>query len=414
MKILAIEVGQFGDYYNSRYNQCEIYGADLYLLSGIAENDHWHTGKLFIANSLKVDDLINLAIEKHKIHHFDGIITFAENSVIATAMIAARLKLPSITVDAAIKSRNKLYMREAHAKNHAPHPTFKLVNSLSDAVETARLIGYPVILKPTLGSASQFVYKISSLEELASAFDTASSGIHTMSQFTNEAVTEGLGPNALMIESYLDGKEYLVEAYIWNGQTVIGSVVDRVTLEGNSFDDDVHHAPTLLGPEQQSELKQAVHMGAVAQGLDRCIMHAEIRYHRNKPYIVEIAARAGGGGLDFMARISSGYCPIKAMLDISIGKKPEYEQYQQSGTDTFALCLISESGVVESIEVPEDVNNDPAVFMLKLIAKKGSHIKRPPYGNDILGFIGVAGKSYAESEEKAISYSKNITVRFSK
>lgn len=414
MKILAIEVGQFGNYYNSRYEQCEKYGVDLYLLSGIAENDHWHKDKLFIANSLKVDDLIELAIEKNKIHHFDGIITFAENSVIATAMIAENLKLPSITVDAAIKSRNKLFMRQAHEINLAPHPTFKLVNSLNEAVEAARLIGYPVILKPTLGSASQFVYKISTPEELANVFDTASTGIHSMSQFTNEGVTEGLGPNALMIESYLDGKEYLVEAFIWNGQTVIGSVVDRVTLEGNSFDDDVHHAPTSLDPEQIAELTMAVHSGAVAQGLDRSIMHAEIRYHRNKPFIVEIAARAGGGGLDFMARISSGYCPIKAMLDISVGRKPDYKQYNKTGINTFALCLISESGLVDSIEVPDDVKEDIDIFMLKLIANKGSLIKRPPYGNDIIGFIGVAGKNYAEAEKKAILYSKKITVRLSK
>lgn len=414
MKILAIEVGQFGDYYNSRYEQCENYGADLYLLSGIAENDHWHSEKLFIANSLKVDDLIALAVEKHKTHQFDGIITFAENSVIATAMIATKLKLPSITVDAAIKSRNKLFMREAHAHNNAPHPIFRLANTLADALEAARQIGYPVILKPTLGSASQFVYKISTPDELTSAFDTASSGIHSMSQFTNEAVTECLGPNALMIESYLDGKEFLIEAFIWNGQTVIGSVVDRVTLEGNSFEDDVHHAPTSLAPEQLSELQQAVHMGAVAQGLERSIMHAEIRYHHNKPYIIEIAARAGGGGLDFMARISSKYCPIKAMLDIATGVKPEYAFYEKSGTDTFALCLISNAGVVESIEVPDEVKNDPAVFMLKLLVKKGNHIKRPPYGNDIIGFLGVTGKSYAESEQKAISYSKEIIVRLSK
>jgi len=414
MKILAIEVGQFGDYYNSRYKQCEEYGADLFLLSGLSENDHWHANKFFIANSLNIDDLISLAIEKHQIHHFDGVVTFAENSVIATAMIAENLGLPTISTNASIKSRNKIYMREAHAANHAPHPAFKLVNSMEDAIEAAQLIGYPVILKPTLGSASQFVYKISSDEELTNAFDTASSGIHTMSQFTNEAIIKNLGPNALMIESYLDGKEYLVEAYIWDGQTVIGSVVDRVTLEGNSFEDDVHHAPTSLTPEQLAELAQAVHKGAVAQGLDRSIMHAEIRYHNDKPYIVEIAARAGGGGLDFMARISSGYCPIRAMLDISIGRKPMYEQYQRSGTDTFALCLISAAGVVENIEVPDEVRNDPAVFMLKLIVKKGSKIKRPPYGNDIVGFIGVAGNSYSETEEKAISYSKKIIVRLIK
>lgn len=41
MKLLAIEVGQFGSYYNSRYEQVEAYGVDLFVLSGVAESDHW-------------------------------------------------------------------------------------------------------------------------------------------------------------------------------------------------------------------------------------------------------------------------------------------------------------------------------------------------------------------------------------
>ena len=414
MKILAIEVGQFGDYYNSRYEQCESYGVELFLLSGIADDDHWQKDKLFIAGSMQVEKLIRLAIEKHQTHHFDGVITFAENSVIAAAMIATELGLPSISVDAAMKSRNKLFMRQAHERDFAPHPAFSLVENLEEAVIAARKIGYPVILKPTLGSASQFVYKISNSDDLASAFRTASTGILTMSQFTNEGITNGIGPNALLIESYLDGKEFLVEAFIWDGKTVIGSVVDRVTLEGDSFEDDVHHAPTSLNPEQLNDLAFAVHKGALAQGLDRSIMHAEIRYHAGKPYIIEIAARAGGGGLDFMARISSDYCPIKTMLDISVGKKPTYSNYASTGIDTFALCLICEAGRIESIEISEVIKKDPAVFMLKLIAGEGSVIKRPPLGNDIIGFIGVSGKSYEETEVKAISYSKKINVRLAK
>ena len=414
MKILAIEVGQFGDYYNSRYLQCENYGAELFLLSGIADENHWHKDKLFIAGNMQIENLINLAAKQHRIHRFDGIITFAENSVIAAAMIATELGLPSISVDAAVKSRNKIFMRHAHEKNFAPHPAFSLVENLEKAIEAANNIGYPVILKPTLGSASQFVYKISNADDLASAFNAASTGIVSMSQFTNEGVTNDLGPNALLIESYLEGKEYLVEAFIWDGETVIGSIVDRVTLEGDSFEDDVHHAPTSLKPEQWDELALAVHKGALAQGLNRSIMHAEIRYHAGKPYIVEIAARAGGGGLDFMARISSNYCPIKTMLDISVGKKPIYSKYVPTGVDTFALCLISEAGRIESIEIPNLLKNDPAVFMLKLIAGKGTNIKRPPYGNDIIGFIGVSGNSYEETEKKAISYSKKINVRLNK
>jgi biotin carboxylase len=410
MKLLAIEVGQFGDYYNSRYHQVEQYGVELFVLSGVAESDHWHAGHFFISNSMDIADLTELASQLHRDFHFDGVFTFAENSVIATAIIANALQLPSISIDAAVKSRNKIAMREAHRAGHAPHPEFRLTPTLPEALDAATALGYPVILKPTLGSASQFVYKVNSPDELEAVFPNALVGINEMSQFKNEGITDVLGPNSLLIESYLDGREFLIEAYSWDGVTVLGSIVDRVTLEGNSFDDDVHHAPTDLNEQDLQRVHAAVHAGAIAQSLTRSVMHAEIRFHQGLPYIVEIAARPGGGGLDFMARISAGYCPIKAVIDIAVGKKNEYSSYTPTGKHTFALCLISEPGCIEEIVVPDEIKQDPATFMLKIISPIGSLIKRPPLGNDIIGFLGVMGNSRQETESKTMNYSQQVVV----
>ena len=410
MKLLAIEVGQFGDYYNSRYQQVEQYGVELFVLSGVADSDHWHAGRFFISNSMDISDLIALASQLHKDFHFDGVFTFAENSVIATAMIASVLNLPTIPVEAAVKSRNKIIMRDAHRTGHAPHPEYRLTNTLAMALDAAAELGYPVILKPTLGSASQFVYRVNNSLEMKEFFPKALAGISEMSQFKNEGITDVLGPNSLLVESYLDGREFLIEAYIWDGNTVLGSVVDRVTLEGNSFDDDVHHAPTDLSEQDLQQMHAAVHAGAVAQGLTRSVMHAEIRFHQGKPYIVEIAARPGGGGLDFMARLSAGYCPIQAVIDIASGRKPDYQHYSPTGKHTFALCLISDPGCIESILLPDNIKHDPDTFMLKVISHPGTVIKRPPKGNDIIGFLGVMGASRQETEEKAMRYSKQVIV----
>lgn len=411
MKILAIEVSQFGNYYNSRYEQIEKYGVELFVMSGHADRDHWREGHFSIAASKDVDDLITLAKELHKEHQFDGVFTFAESSVIATAMIAEALNLQGIGLDAAVKSRNKFFMRNAHKEKHAPHPNFQMVNTLEAALDAAKTTGYPAILKPTLGAGSQFVYKVNNEQELQDVFASAHQGIQTMSHVSNEGLTSQLGPNSLLLESFLDGKEFLIEAYIWDGVTVLGSIVDRVTLEGNSFDDDVHHAPTALSPEQIKLVHAAVHAGAISQGLHRSVMHAEIRFHQGLPNILEIAARPGGGGLDFMARISSNYCPLKATVDICMGRKPSFGDYQPSGTDTFALCLISQQGEIVDIQVPADIKQDPSVFMLKFVAQAGTKIRRPPNGNDIIGFLGVSGTSLEEVEKKAMAYSSAIKVQ---
>ncbi len=66
MKLLAIEVGQFGSYYNSRYEQVEAYGAELFVLSGVAESDHWKAGRFFISHSMNIDDLVRHAKLLHQ------------------------------------------------------------------------------------------------------------------------------------------------------------------------------------------------------------------------------------------------------------------------------------------------------------------------------------------------------------
>ncbi len=413
-KILAIEVGQLGNFYNSRYQQIENYGIDLFLLSGKAETTHWHEGKFFIANSMNITDIINLAQELHKIHNFSGVLTMAESSVISTSMVATALGLPSIGIKNALTSRNKIFMRQAHEKYLAPHPKFQLTPSITEAEKFLEKYGYPAILKPTLGAGSQFVYKINSVEELQDLFPKALEGIKTMSHVLNEGLTGVLGPNTLLMEEFLDGKEYLIEAFIWHKQTTIGSIVERITLEGNNFDDDVHRSPTGLSEDEIKAVHQAIHEGAMAQGLNNSVMHAEIRFHNGKPYILEIAGRPGGGGLDFMARLVYSYCPIKTLIEISTGNKPTFEAIKLTGIHTFALCLICEPGQITKIEIPKEISEDSNVFMLKLVNSVGSIIKRPPFGNDIVGFLGLSGENKEIIEKKVKDYTSKIIVTTNK
>lgn len=111
-----------------------------------------------------------------------------------------------------------------------------------------------------------------------------------------------------------------------------------------------------------------------------------------------------------MARITANYCPIKDVIDVAIANKPTYAHYAPTGKHTFALCLISAPGKIESIEVPNEVHGDPDTFMLKIISPIGTVIKRPPLGNDIIGFLGVMGDSRQESEDKAMTYSQRVNV----
>jgi len=412
MKLLAIEPQQYMHYYQGRYQRSESYGHTVYVLNGIGTEDFWPADRYRLVGSKDINDIITEAKRWHAEEQFDGVITYAEFAVTAVAAVADALGLPGISVDAAIKSRNKYLMRQAYEAGGAPIPSYRYVAELSEALAAGEEFGYPVILKPTLGAGSYYVFKVHDAEEMTKHFPEAMEGIAHLGDLLADADGMDLGPNGLLVESFLDGKEYLMEAVVWDDEVFLGSVVDRITVEGDNFDDDVHHAPTTMGPEDIAKVHRAVTLAAHAQGLRRSIMHAEVRFHNGEPHLLEIAARVGGGGLETIAQLTADHDPIEATVDIGLGRKPKVRHFQPTGTHITAMCLISPPGYVDEVIVPEEVSSSDKVFLLKITAKPGDKIKRPPEGNTILGFLGCKGDSFEEAFNTMNDFADKIHVRF--
>ena len=410
MKLLTIETRQYLEYYISRYEQVEALGVDLYVLNGEGTEDFWPANRYRLVGSKKIDKMIDVALQWHAIEKFDGVITFSEAAVIAVAAVADALGLPGIGLEAALNSRNKYLMRLAHERAGVPIPSFRFVPELADASQAAHDFGYPVILKPTMGAGSNYVFKIDNDGELAERFAQATEGITKMYWSNAEAEGLDLGPQGLLVESFLDGRECLMEAVAWDDEVYLGSIVDRITAEGETFDDDVHHAPTSLGTLEVAKVHQVVKAAALAQGLRRSAMHAEVRFHQGEPHLLEIAARVGGGGLDMIARLTSGHDPIQAVVDIALGVRPDVRQYEPTGTHITAMCLICDGGTVQHVDVPEEVSESEKVFLLKIIARPGDLIRRPPDGNTIAGFLGTTGASLEDAYATMTDFASKITV----
>jgi biotin carboxylase len=411
MKLLALEASQNAYYYQGRYRQIAGLGADLYVLNGVGTDDLWPAGRYRRAGSRQVADLIAHAAAWHEQESFDGVLTFSESAVVLVAAVAAALGLPGIGVDAARTSRNKLLMRQAHERGGAAHPRFRFVTGVDAALAAAAEFGYPVILKPTLGAASNFVFRVDDPAQMRVRFEQSWTGMDRMIWYNMEAEGIDLGPHGLLVESFLDGHEHLIEALVWDDEVFLGSIVDRVTVEGDTFDDDVHHAPTTLTPEQVADVHAVVAAGVRAQGLRRSATHAEVRFHQGRPHLVEIAVRPGGGGLDYMARISAGYDPIKAVADVARGVHPDVRHFTPTGVHTAAMCLLCDSGTIDYVRVPPEVSGADALYYITITAKHGDVIRRPPAGNQTIGGLGALGPSFDDAMRVANDLAGKIEVK---
>jgi hypothetical protein len=411
VKLLAVEAGQWGTYMVSRYQQIQDMDIDVYLLTGIGIPGSWDASRSRDLGSKKLSDIVAAAQEWQEKERFDGVFCFSEMAVVTTAHVANALGLPGIGVEAALKSRNKLLMHTAHDEYGAAHARFRFVATRDEALSAGDDFGYPVILKPTLGCSSTLVFRCDDGDELAQRFDQASARVDSTLQMELEADELDLGPRGLLVESFLDGHEHLIEASVWDDEVYLGSIVDRVTIEGKVFDDDVHRTPTALSDDQIARVHDVVTRAVHAQGLRRSVMHAEVRFHGGEPHVLEIAARPGGGGLDVMARICGDHDPIRTVVDVARGVPPRLHHYSPTGVATAAMALICPGGVVEEVVVPPKVSTHPAVFFLKITARPGDLIKRPPEGNTVFGFLGATGSSFEEAMTTAVACAEQIEVK---
>lgn len=410
-KILFIEAVQYGSYYQERYEHIQSLGYQVYVLVGEGESflDSSYRKTAFTRD---VGALTEVAQQWHAQMHFDAISTLAEPSVLACAHIAEKLGLNYLSKTSAMRSRNKLSMRQSHASNSVPHPQFLAVSAETD-LEKWCPTAFPAIVKPTMGAASAFVFKANNSDELLHYTRTVLANTSTMGVANLEAT--GLGTSTIpepsaIVESFLAGSEHLIEGYVFEGLFVLGSIIDRITVEGATFDDDVHHGPTTLKTSDVSSITNLVQQAVTSQAMDFSAVHAEIRFHEGDPYIVEVAARPGGGGLNHMANISYGYDPLKAVAMVALNMDPQHEYTGPTPMHTVAACVIGAEGVITAISGREAIELDERVFFFKLVAGPGTHLLRPPHGNSIVGFIGVTDSTFDKAVRNLNTISSGLTI----
>ncbi|PMK67069.1 hypothetical protein BCT93_22775 [Vibrio lentus] len=413
MKLLNIEVTSRGDVFNCRYDIFRHNGAKVYHLTmaNQASVYPYFSGVKYLSVQT-LDAVVQAAHQWNQEIGFDAVITTDEASVLSAAAIADELSLPGVSLAAATKSRNKFYMRQAHRDHSAPCPSFELCSSLESAVTAAELMGYPVIIKPTLGGNAEHVYLVHDEQALRERFPVASAANQAYSYCVHEASGEVLGPNTMLVEGYLSGSEHCIEAWVYEGKAHIGSIADRLSVELDVFDNDLYRTPTTLAKNQIDLLAEALQAGVEAQGIIHGVVHAEFRFHNDLPYIVEIAARVGGGSLSKMALLSYNYCPITTAYLIAINQPPADSTLTPTGKVAIGLTMLSQPGFIDGIHVPDFVSNHPQVFNLAILAKPEDEHRRPPEGNDIFGYIGVTGDSQKEAIALATQLFKAIRIDF--
>lgn len=238
----------------------------------------------------------------------DGIISIASDLAVATVnYIANRLNLTGNSDYSSIISTNKFEMRKKLTEKLLPCPKFILTDKSCDVYKTN--MSLPLIIKPIDRSGSRGVRKITDYSQL----DTA----------IKEALSVSFS-DKVIIEEFLEGKEYSIEMISFNGQHEFLAITEKFTTGAPKFIETMHLQPARIDEEVKNKAITVIKKALDALEVKYGASHSEFKVDADGNIkIIEIGARMGGDciGSD-LVEISTGFDFKKAVIEVAAGKKP--------------------------------------------------------------------------------------------
>ena len=210
----------------------------------------------------------------------------------------------------------------------------KTVEELA-AIDASTLV-YPLVLKPSVGFLSIGVYVVTNADEYRKAIaDIKTSFSVASAQFPDFVV----GSTRFLIEEYIHGEEYAVDAYFdENGTPFILNIYDHRFASESDTSDRLYCSSKAIYDEYEQPFMKFLQDINAKVGLKNFPMHIEFRYDGKKAIPIEInPLRFAGFCLNELQVHISGVHPIFSYLNNKSMSKEEMWRGKENDTYSFLV-----------------------------------------------------------------------------
>jgi biotin carboxylase len=293
--------------------------------------------------------------------------TGSEVALKATADVAGRLGLPFYADPETVRRcQDKDAMRAAYASHGVAVPRFARCTSIDEARAFARDAGFPLVVKPARGWGQRGVARVENDAELAVGFEEARA----------HSASAGLG--AVVVESWLEGREYSVNGWIEDGRLASYCVTERLTVPGRKplgvMLAEVY--PSGLGPDDEARVVDEARRGALALGHVRGPCYSQVALGRAGCVLFETAARLGGGFDADVTRLASGVDLYDRVLGVAVGDAALERQGATSPAHGGAVAkfLVGRPGLVRAVSGVAEARAVEGVDDAEVFVPVGGHV----------------------------------------
>lgn len=347
-----------------------------------------YADKFLQESTLNVDAMRHIAISEQ----VDLVTTCCTDQALAVAsLLSQELGLPCYVDGNTGKTvTNKQYMKSRFAEWNIPTADFCIVSETEPEIK----MEYPLIVKPVDCNSSKGVTKVNSKAELYAAVRIA----REMSR-TNTAI----------VERYIDGFEVSIDAFVINREAKIlcRSLTEKIKSEDKFIiNRGIYPAP--ITKELEDEIDLVVEKIVEAFSIDNGPLLVQLLVKEEDIYVIEFSARTGGCIKYHMIELASGVDVIKAMLDVTEGKRVNLP-YRKSKKSVVNEFLYANNGVLSHLEGVEECKHQGWVEEVFALKAKGAVVKNPTCSGDrvaALTYVADSMEEYRKMREKTMKHLK--------
>jgi biotin carboxylase len=331
-----------------------------------------------LANESKVIDIVDkeACLQFAASKRIDGVLTAATDyGVLTASYIAAKLGLPGLNFDAATLIKNKYLIRKTLVKHKIDSiKQFIEIDNVNEIPIINNTLIYPVIVKPSDGSGSKAVSKVTNVYELEIAVEAA-----IKASLTKKAI----------IEDFIEGVEYGVESIVLNGEVYVLGILDKHMTSPPIYAELGHSLPS--GLENEVPIIETVASAIKALNINFGAVNMDIIVNNeNQITIIDIGARMGGNLIgSHLIPNYTGFDYMKCLIESALSHICEHpDKFIRTPVATKILALspgnVSCLPNFKAIEDQFDV-----VIFYNLI--EGSKIKEYKNNLDGCGYVFAVG-----------------------
>lgn len=213
--------------------------------------------------------------------------------------------------------------------------------------------------------------------------------------------------DAVIIEEFVKGDQYLVEAIVYNGDIQIAGIIKQEVTFGKRFIITGYgvlaQVPAEIKKGIEKVLTSIIHQFKIHNGS----LHLEMRLSTSGWKLIEINPRISGGAMNKMLKAAFGFNLVEETLKINLGEQPSVQPTHKKFVFT-QYVIVSEKGILEKVTGKGRAKNSPGILEVYVKPRKGTRLTPPLSMGHRYAYVIATADSIEEAERLAKNAANEI------